>query len=364
MRHKVALMTILILFHPSDLQHAYALERHLINFSTNGQHTINSIEVPYEAADEITDQLDKANTILLLISQNFLADSTCYQYALSAQNISSSKPELKVINISISPNNVEETALSRIKRLPKEHTSISQYKDVNQGYWDTYQGIKAIIEPGYTYKKRPIIATLHALKSLMAVLTIWSIFILLLPVLFPQDGVKVVKRPIWTPLDSNLYYKLYKIGAQKHKNVVLSFVLNEAETAQFEPQIGLYLHKVNAKEWTQPHNTMSNAISLDGYSALCTTVDFDANDEGEYYLPVQFGKALLQENMPNFEGKLIWGNAYCTSPEVNNEGIGYFELYHYLYFKTAKLYAILAIFAFASIFSLIAFNIHKKTSYA
>ena len=131
-------------------------------------------------------------------------------------------------------------------QLPQPDVCITQYKDPGQGFWDTYQGIKKIINPDYRYIKRPKIAALQATLLGSAVLLLWCLFVLLLPVIYPQDGIRIVPEPFFKEADSTMYYKMYKLDQSAQDSIVLFFLIEPADTVKYGQL--QYLSAIRKKE--------------------------------------------------------------------------------------------------------------------
>ena len=138
-------MHIVTLFENSDRDLRISLDRYVQQLSRNGEVSIWNTEqvLPGEEKDTVCyQQLEKADLVLLLISQDFLADQSCYDRALQALEMCRKNPAKKVAAVLLRPSSIADTPLKDLTQLPLPEVCITQYKDPEQGFWDAYQGIK------------------------------------------------------------------------------------------------------------------------------------------------------------------------------------------------------------------------------
>lgn len=364
-------MNIVTLYEYSDLAMRKSLDRYLSQLSRNGDVRIwnDEMVLPGEQPDTILqEQLKSADLVLLLVSQDFWASETCYRQALAALEICQKDPKKKMMAVLLRPNSIEDTPFKDLPRLPAQDVCITQYKDPEQGYWDTYQGLKTIINPHHRYKKRPKIAALQATALGSGLLLLWCLFVLLLPVIYPQEGLKIMSNPVLAAPDS-LSYRIFKLDNAAQSGVLLYFSIDPSDTAkygQLQPQtcmekLGEKTWWKNQTQWVMPHENWID--DNDNFFSQCIFADFNQNDAGEYRYSVKFDKPLNPDLLSDFTGKLRCGYTPCESPEANCENVGTFSFRHHFYLPSARLYASLLAFALLTILLTSFFTIKKTSSY-
>lgn len=366
-------MHIVTLFENSDRDLRISLDRYVQQLLRNGEVSIWNTEqvLPGEEKDTVCyQQLEKADLVLLLISQDFLADQSCYDRALQALEMCRKNPAKKMASVLLRPSSIADTPLKDLAQLPLPEVCITQYKDPEQGFWDAYQGIKKIINPNYRYKKRPKIAALQATLLGSAVLLLWCLFVLLLPVIYPQDGIRIVPEPFFKEADSSMYYKIYKLDQAAQDSVVLFFSIEPADTNKYGQL--QYLSAIRKKEdanWVRnqmqtidPDDSQTNENG--DYFSQCVRANFNKNDEGEYHFNVQFSKPIEKARMADFEKKLRCGHTPCYCSTSNCENVGYFSAFHYFYFRETRFYTIIFVFILTTLLLTTIFSIKKASSYA
>lgn len=362
-------MNIVTLYEYSDRAMRKSLDRYLSQLSRNGDaHIWNDEQVlPGENTEAaLEEQLKNADLVLLLVSQDFWASEACYRQALAALEICKKDPKKKMVAVMLRPNSIEDTAFKDLPQLPAQDVCITHYKDPEQGYWDTYQGVKKLINPRHRYQKRPKIAALQAVVLSSGLLLLWCLFVLLLPVIDPQEGLRIISKPVLAAPDS-LSYRIFKLDNAAQPGVLLYFSMEPSDTAQYGqllPQsclekLGEANWWKNQTQWVMPHE---NWVDDDNhFFSQCIFADFNKNDAGEYRYSVTFDKPLSPSLLPDFTGKLRCGYTPCESPEANCENVAAFSFRHHFYLPDARLYASLLAFALLTIL-LTAFFTIKKTS--
>ena len=342
-------MNITTLYAAKDRDMRKALDRYLSQLSKNGETRLWNDEqvLPGEAADAVLrERLREADLVLLLVSQDFWASPTCYEQAQLALRLCRENPAKKLAVVLLRPSTIEDTPFKDHAHLPAQNVCISQYKDPEQGYWDTYQGIKTIIDPRHRYKKRPKIAALRGAALGAAILLLWSLFVLLLPVVYRQEGLRIVPTPFLGEADTVLYYKIYKLDGAAQKDVMLSFSTSPEDTAQYGHLYPYsYLSKTGDANWennqmaTVAPNAQQKIAYNDGttrYFSQCVLANFNKNDQGEYRYFVEFDKPMDKNELHHFNKKLFCGHGPCSRHEANCENVAYFSWAHYLYFPKAR----------------------------
>lgn len=365
-------MNIVTLYEHSDLAMRKSLDRYLSQLSKNGGvHVWNDEQVlPGEDVDAVMhEQLKNAHLVLLLVSQDFWASETCYQQALAALKMCGNNSQKKMVNVLLRPNSIEDTPFKDLPQLPAQNVCITQYKDPEQGYWDTYQGLKKIIDPRYRYKKRPKVAVLQATIWGSAVLLLWSLFILLLPVIDPQQGIRIMPKPVLAGPDS-LSYRIFKLDNAAQAGVLLYFSIEPSDTlkyGQLQPssrleKIGEINQRSGQSVWVMPHETrildMGDAIE---FFSQCVRANFNKNDAGEYRFSVKFNKPLSQNALPDFDNKVRCGITPCETLEANCDNVAAFSFRHHFYLPSGRFYTAMIVFALITIL-LTTFFTNKKIS--
>lgn len=348
-----------------------SLDRYLSQLSKNGTVRVwnDEMVLPGERPDAILqEQLKNADLVLLLVSQDFWASETCYEQALAALEMSKKNPQKKIVSVLLRPNSIEDTPFKGLPQLPAQDVCITQYKDPEQGYWDTYQGVKTIINPQHRYQKRPKIAALQAVVWGSAVLLLWSLFVLLLPAIYPQEGLKIMSKPVSAAPDS-LSYRIFKLDNAAQPGVVLHFSITPSDTAkygQLQPQtclekLGEKTWWKNQTQWIMPHKTQMD--NKGNFFSQCIFADFNKNDAGEYRYSVKFNKPLDKDFLPEFEDKLRCGFTPCETSKANCENVAPFSFRHYFYLPTARFYTAALAFVMITILLTTFFNIKKISAY-
>lgn len=337
-------MNIVTLYENSDFAMRKALDRYFSQLTGNGGVRVWNLEqvLPGEDAENILrKKLAQADLILLLASQDFWASPSCYAQALSALSICERNPEKKLIPILLRPNSIEDTPFGAFPQLPAPDVCISQYADPEQGYWDTYQGLKKIIDPGHRYKKRPGGAVLRALVPVLAILLLWSLLALLLPVVYPQEGLRIAAEPLPGDADTAIYYPVYRMGNAPQENVVLTFLMEASDLAFTDgaKPIWASLEKEGNKDWA---NTQTSLMQDDAeqpdttYYRQCIRADFTPNDAGAYRYVVEFDKPVSAKKLASLRENLFCGHSSCGWSESNCSGVSGFSPFHYFYFSEVR----------------------------
>src|SRR5579859_5898608 len=97
-------------------------------------------------AQEIDMHLNKANIILLLVSQDFIASNYCYDIEMQKAIQRHEAGEARVIPIILSPAFWEETPLGKLQVLPTGAKPIAMWSNKNLAMMDVVKGIQKAIE--------------------------------------------------------------------------------------------------------------------------------------------------------------------------------------------------------------------------
>jgi hypothetical protein len=222
-------MHIVTLFENTDREQRKALDRYLTRLSVAGLpvRVWNADQtLPGEVRDDVLHaKMAEADLILLLVSQDFWASETCDALAGEALRQSRENPEKKLAAVMLRPNSIDDTPCKDLPRFPHSERCISQYADANQGCWDVYQGIKSWLDPRHRYRRRPKINALRTLIFTAAALLLWNLFVLLLPVVYPQKGLRLTSMPVQGDSANTLAYTFYKLDNAPQKELTLSFYI-------------------------------------------------------------------------------------------------------------------------------------------
>lgn len=369
-----AMTNIVTLYESGDRTLRAGLDRYLTQLSKkDGVQIWNDEQIlPGEdAAAVLQMRLREADLVLMLVSQNFIASSVCYAQAEEVFQMQQTQPQKRIVVVQLRPSSIEDTPFQSCTRLPAPDLYITQYKDPEQGYWDTYQGIKQILDPLHRYKKRPKIAIGRNAFAMGSILLLWGLFALFLPFFYPQKGIRIVPQPFRGAADSCLYYKLYKLDGAVQKNVMLSFSVAPEDTSTYGQ---LYpfsqLIKVDNAEWsvTQAHPVTPHPVQMiedrDIYFSQCVVADFNENDEGEYHYSVEFSRPIGHDRLRSLQKRLLCSHAPCSISESNCANVAYFSPFHYLYFRKTRIFAAFSVLVLISLLVLLFFNIKKAAAYA
>ncbi len=364
-------MNLVILYENHDLAMRKSLDRYLTQLSKNGDtHIWNDEQVlPGEATEVILDrQLANADVVLLLVSQDFWASETCYRQAMTALEVCQKYPKKKIATVLLRPSSIEDTPFHELDQLPAQSVCITDYKDPEQGYWNTYQGVKKIIYPRYRYKKRPKIAALQAAALGAGILLLWCAFVLLLPVIDPLEGLRIMPEPVLAGPDS-LSYRIFKLDNAAQQGVVLYFSMEPSDTARYghlQPQTCLEKQGdenwwKNQTFWVMPYETQID--SAGNFFSQCISADFNKNDAGEYRYLVKFDKPLDKGLLPGFADRLRCGITPCTSSEANCENVAAFSFRHHFYLPDVRFYFTMLSFVLITMITILLFTTRKISSH-
>ena len=365
-------MNIVTLYENSDFAMRKSLDRYLSQLAGNGGVRVWNVEqvLPGEDTETVLrEKLAQADLILLLASQDFWASPSCYAQARAALAICERNPAIKLIPVLLRPNSIEDTPFDAFPQLPAPGVCISQYTDPEQGYWDTYQGLKKIVDPGYQYKKRPRVAALRAFVPASAILLLWSLLALLLPVIHPQEGLRIAAEPLPGNADTAIYYHVYRMDNAPQENVVLTFLMEASDLAFTDGAKPFWasLEKEGNKGWA---NTQTSLMQDDTeqpdttYYRQCIRADFTQNDAGAYRYVVEFDKPVSAQKLASLREKLFCGHSSCGWSESNCSGASGFSRFHYFYFSEVRVCFFILAGLFTSLLLTAIIKTRKMSSYA
>lgn len=94
----------------------------------------------------IKQELIDSDIILLLISSDFLASNYCFDIEIKKAMEKHEQNEAKVIPIIVRPCDWKDLPFSKLQGLPKNAKALSTWKDIDEGYLNIIEGIKATID--------------------------------------------------------------------------------------------------------------------------------------------------------------------------------------------------------------------------
>ena len=99
-----------------------------------------------EWAGEISQHLDTARIILLLISSDFLASDYCYDVELKRALERHDAREARVIPIILRPTDWRSAPFGKLQALPKDAKPITTWANEDEAFLDVALGIRRVAE--------------------------------------------------------------------------------------------------------------------------------------------------------------------------------------------------------------------------
>lgn len=96
--------------------------------------------------DQISQHLDRADIILLLVSADFLASDYCYDIEMQRAMQRHNAGEACVIPIILHACDWADAPFSKLQALPTNAKPVSSWADTNEAFSITAKGIRAVIE--------------------------------------------------------------------------------------------------------------------------------------------------------------------------------------------------------------------------
>lgn len=126
------------------------LEKHLSALKRQG--VISSwhdrkIDAGTEWAGKISDHLNKADIILLLVSADFLASDYCYDIELKRAMERHDAGEARVIPVVLRPVDWESTPFSKLQALPRDAKPVTLWADPDEAFETIAKSIRSICQP-------------------------------------------------------------------------------------------------------------------------------------------------------------------------------------------------------------------------
>lgn len=97
-------------------------------------------------ANDIDDNLNRADIILLLISADFIASDYCYDLEMTRAMERHAADEAIVIPIILRPTDWKNTPFSKLQFLPKNAEAVTQWGDRDAAWLNVETGIKRVVE--------------------------------------------------------------------------------------------------------------------------------------------------------------------------------------------------------------------------
>jgi hypothetical protein len=131
----------------ADEQLRQRLEKHLALLRRQGiviEWHDHKIEAGTEWAGQISDQLEQADVILLLVSADFLASDYCYEIEMKRAVERHAAGHARVIPVILRPCDWHSAVFGKLQALPRNAEPITTWKDEDQGFADVARGLRAI----------------------------------------------------------------------------------------------------------------------------------------------------------------------------------------------------------------------------
>jgi hypothetical protein len=125
------------------------LEDHLANLKRQGAITgwhDRKIGAGAEWAGEISEQLESARIILLLVSSSFLASDYCHDVEMKRALMRHERGEATVIPVILRPVDWHEAEFGKLQALPKDAKPITKWNNRDEAFADVARGIRTAIQ--------------------------------------------------------------------------------------------------------------------------------------------------------------------------------------------------------------------------
>ncbi len=104
------------------------------------------IKAGQEWADTLDEQLNAADIILLLITQNFMASDYCYRVEMGRALERYEAREAEVIPIVLRPGDYTGAPFMKLQGLPKNFKPVTQWANQDEAFADIAKGIRRLVE--------------------------------------------------------------------------------------------------------------------------------------------------------------------------------------------------------------------------
>jgi TIR domain len=99
-----------------------------------------------EWEEEISDQLENADIILLLVSIDFINSEFCYDVELERALERHSEGDAVVIPVILRSCHWQQTPFAKLQALPKEAKAINSWSDRDEAFTNVVEGIRSVAE--------------------------------------------------------------------------------------------------------------------------------------------------------------------------------------------------------------------------
>jgi len=104
------------------------------------------IDAGDEWATQISENLEKANIILLLVSTSFLASNYCWSIEMERAMARHAAGEARVIPIILKPCDWSDAPFAKLQALPKDAKPIASWSSPDEAYLNVVQGIRKVLD--------------------------------------------------------------------------------------------------------------------------------------------------------------------------------------------------------------------------
>lgn len=126
-----------------------SLAKHLASLRRTGRIELwydKEIRAGDKWADEISENLEKADIVLLLVSANFIASDYCYAIEMKRALELHDSEQATAIPIIIKPCDWTITPIGALQALPSEAKPVSSWNQADEAWTDVSQGLRRTIE--------------------------------------------------------------------------------------------------------------------------------------------------------------------------------------------------------------------------
>jgi formylglycine-generating enzyme required for sulfatase activity len=95
---------------------------------------------------EISEHLETADVVLLLISSDFIASDYCYDVEMTRALARHDAGEARVIPVILRPSDWQTQRLARLQALPTDAKPVTEWRDRDSAFLDVTRGIRRVVE--------------------------------------------------------------------------------------------------------------------------------------------------------------------------------------------------------------------------
>ncbi len=99
--------------------------------------------------DEISEHLERAEIILLLVSPYFLASRYCYQIEMARALERHDAKEARVIPVILHPCDWKTAPFSKLQAVPRDGAPVSKYPNQHDAFLEISQAIRSVVSSAY-----------------------------------------------------------------------------------------------------------------------------------------------------------------------------------------------------------------------